>query len=165
MNRSARALIPVLALLLIVAGSALANKAGTPSPRPEIAAASPEAPETQDEEGAAPSQEVLDKVVERLGAAGVDTDADTVAGLAEKYGLGGAVRLLAWADATGMDPADLGAMFDSGMGWGEIARQLNDEDPEGDLNLRPGIGWVMGGNGQGHAHGQDTAPGQLKKQP
>ncbi len=113
MNRYARALIPVLALLLIVAGSALANKAGKPSERPELVAASP----------------------------------------------------LSWADAAGMDPADLGAMFDSGMGWGEIARQLNEEDSEGDLTLRPGIGWVMGANGQGHAHGQDTAPGLLKKQP
>jgi hypothetical protein len=49
------------------------------------------------------------------------------------------------------------------MGWGAIAKQLNEEDAEGDLNLRPGIGWVMGG-GQGQGHGKANAPGQAKKQ-
>jgi hypothetical protein len=158
MNRPTRILVPVLALVLLIAGSALANKASKPDQEPPVVT------QDQDEEGAAPSPQLLDKIVERLGDAGIDTDSQTVADLAATYGVGGAVRLLMWADATGMDPADLGAMFDSGMGWGEIAQQLNDEDAEGDLSLRPGIGSVMGGNGQGHAHGQAIAPGLAKKQ-
>jgi hypothetical protein len=145
----------VVALVVLVAGSAVANN-GFRADRGTGSAA-------RDEEGGPPSQKQLDKIVQRLGDAGIETDAEAVAGLAENYGVGGAVRLLAWADATGKDPAEIGAMFDSGMGWGEIARQLNDEDAEGDLDLHPGIGWVMGG-GQGHGHGRTTAPGQEKKQ-
>jgi hypothetical protein len=158
MNRSARILIPAFALLLLIAGSALANQANKPAEQPQVFAQDPEQP---DDTGAAPSAELLAKIVERLGAAGIETDTATVADLAATYGVGGAVRILAWGAAT---DADVAGMFDSGMGWGDIARQLNDEDPEGDLNLRPGIGWVMGGHGQGHANGQATAPGQLKKQ-
>jgi hypothetical protein len=161
MNRSIRSLpIPIVvlavALLLLVAGSALANKGFQTSQQPNVVA--------QDE--GAPSQQVLDKIVERLGNAEIDATADEVAALAENYGVGGAVRLLAWADATGKTAAELGAMFDSGMGWGAIAKQLNAADAEGDLNLRPGIGWVMGGGGQGQGqgHGKVNAPGQVKKQ-
>lgn len=162
MNRSARIVAAALVLLLLVAGSALANRANKPSPQPELVAASHQA-EPQDAEGGTPSQQVLDKIVSRLGAVDIETDAETVAALAETYGVGGAVRLLAWADATGMAAADIAAMFDGGMGWGEIAAQLNEEDAEGDLDLHPGIGWVMGG-GQGNAVGQANAPGQAKKQ-
>jgi len=159
MNRSIRSLpIPIVvlavALLLLVAGSALANKGFQTSQQPDLVA--------QDEEEGTPSQQVLDKIVERLGALepAIVTDAATVAALAEKYGVGGAVRILAWGAAT---DADVAAMRDSGMGWGQIAKQLNEEDAEGDLNLRPGIGWVMGG-GQGNGHGKANAPGQAKKQ-
>jgi len=159
MNRSIRSLpIPIVvlavALLLLVAGSALANKGFQPQTQPDVVA--------QDEEEGAPSQQVLDKVVDRLGALDppIVTDAATVAALAEKYGVGGAVRILAWGAAT---DADVAGMRDSGMGWGQIAKQLNEEDADGDLNLRPGIGWVMGG-GQGEGHGKANAPGQAKKQ-
>lgn len=143
------------ALLLLVAGSALANKGFRAQEQPGVVA--------QDEEEGTPSQQVLDKIVTRLGNAEIVTTPEAVAELAATYGVGGAVRLLAWADAAEMDPAAIGAMFDSGMGWGEIARQLNEEDEEGDLELRPGIGWVMGG-GQGEGHGKANAPGQAKKQ-
>ena len=87
--------------------------------------------------------------------------------------VGGAVRLLSWSDASGMAVADLQALRDGGMGWGQIARQLNDADES--VHVSPGIGWVMsGGHGQGHAadatdadsdgkvNGRDTAPGQNK---
>lgn len=162
MNRSIRSLpIPIVvlavALVLLVAGSALANKGFQTSQQPDVVA--------QDEEEGPPSQQVLEKIVDRLDSAGIDTTAATVAELAATYGVGGAVRLLAWADATGMTAAEIGAMFDSGLGWGAIAKQLNEEDAEGDLNLRPGIGWVMGGGqGQGQGHGKANAPGQAKKQ-
>jgi hypothetical protein len=159
MNRSIRSLpIPIVvlavALLLLVAGSALANKGFQPQTQPDVVA--------QDEEEGTPSQQVLEKVVDRLGALDppIVTDAATVAELAATYGVGGAVRILSWGAAT---DADVAAMFDSGMGWGEIAKQLNEEDADGDLNLRPGIGWVMGG-GQGEGHGKANAPGQAKKQ-
>lgn len=160
MNRSIRSLpIPIVilavALLLLVAGSALANKGFQAQNESDLVA--------QDEGEGTPSQQVLDKIVERLGNLEIDATAEEVAALAEKYGVGGAVRLLAWADATGKTPAELGAMFDSGLGWGQIAKQLNEEDAEGDLDLRPGIGWVMGG-GQGEGHGKANAPGQTKKQ-
>jgi hypothetical protein len=143
------------ALLLLVAGSALANKGFRAQEQPGVVA--------QDEEEGTPSQQVLDKIVTRLGNAEIVTTPEAVAELAATYGVGGAVRLLAWVDAAEMDPAAIGAMFDSGMGWGEIARQLNEEDEEGDLELHPGIGWVMGG-GQGEGHGKANAPGQAKKQ-
>ena len=157
MNRSIRSLpitvaVLAVALVLLVAGSALANKGFRAEQQPDVVA--------QDEEEGAPSQQVLDKVVERLGNAEIVTTPEAVAELAATYGVGGAVRILAWGAAT---DADVAAMFDSGMGWGEIARQLNEADAEGDLNLHPGIGWVMGG-GQGQGHGKANAPGQAKKQ-
>jgi hypothetical protein len=157
MNRSIRSLpIPVIvlavALVLLLAGSALANKGFRAESQPDVVA--------QDEEGGTPSQQVLDKVVNRLGALDppIVTDAATVAELAATYGVGGAVRILAWGAST---DADVAAMFDSGMGWGEIARQLNEADADGDLDLHPGIGWVMGG---GQGQGKANAPGQAKKQ-
>jgi hypothetical protein len=162
MNRSIRSLpIPIVvlavALLLLVAGSALANKGFQTQAQPDVVA--------QDQDEGTPSQQVLDKVVDRLGAIDppigpIVTDAATVAELAAIYGVGGAVRILAWGALT---DADVAGMRDSGMGWGEIARQLNEDDAEGDLDLRPGIGWVMGG-GQGEGHGKANAPGQAKKQ-
>lgn len=145
------------ALLLLVAGSALANKGFRAQEQPEVVA--------QDEEEGTPSQQVLDKIVTRLGNAEIVTTPEAVAELAATYGVGGAVRILTWAHAMDdMNPTELAAMYsDSGLGWGAFAKQLNEEDEEGDLNLRPGIGWVMGG-GQGEGHGKANAPGQAKKQ-
>lgn len=81
--------------------------------------------------------------------------------LAAAYGVGGAVRILAWA----ADPDDdvtvesIRAMRDgdgtegSGMGWGRIARELG---------VHPGIGSIMGNGG---GHGRDDAPGQRGRTP
>ena len=171
MNKTTRILIGVLALLALVAGTSLATKGGKGDEhRSQVAAshqpqthepgesAEPEAKnDEQSEEGGTPSRELLDSIVQRLTDAGIETDADTVGALAAEYGVGGAVRLLMWADASGQSAADLGALFDSGMGWGTIAAQLNDDDPEGDLELHPGIGQVMSGG-----HGPETAPGLNK---
>ena len=162
MNRYARILMAVLALLLVVAGSALATKGGKSAEHRSPVAASHQ-PESSDAEKAdtdtvsaqgAPSDKLLGRLVDRLADAGIDTDADGLAALAADYGVGGAVRLVTWADASGMDVSELAALFDSGVGWGEIAHQLMEEDPS--LDLSPGIGWVVG---QGHAngHGQATA--------
>jgi len=162
MNRYARILIAVLALLLVVAGSALATKGGKSAEHRSPMAASHQ-PESSDAEKAdtdtesaqgAPSDKLLGRLVDRLADAGIDTDAETLAVLAADHGVGGAVRLVTWADASGMDVSELAAMFDSGMGWGAIAHQLMEGDSS--LDLSPGIGWVVG-RGHANGHGQATA--------
>lgn len=106
-----------------------------------------EAPDTDTSEspGAAPSPENLARIVTLLGAAGITTTADELAALAAKVGVGGAVRVLRFAQASGKSPTEILALFESGKGWGVIARELN-------LDIGPGNGSVMG-----KGHGQDAA--------
>ena len=145
--------MPIVAtglLIVIATGGALANRAA-PAQGPS------DASEAEDQ-GAPPSAGEVARVVDRLADAGVDTDEDTVAALAADHGLGGAVRLLAWSDASGLSVDEIATMRagsedDEPMGWGRIARELNAANPE--LHLRPGIGQIMGGG-----HGRDDAPGQ-----
>lgn len=170
MNRYVRVLAAALGLLLVVVGTTLANRPGpSDNPRPEVAASHQPQQDDGDEDGPQPAN-VPDKVVERLQDAEI-ADADAVAELAATYGIGGAVRLLAWADATGMSVADLEALLGpsdgkgDGWAWGQVARQLNEENP--DLHLTPGVGQIMGqgqGQGQGSEHGlgRESAPGQNK---
>jgi hypothetical protein len=164
MNRTLRIGLAAGALVLLVVGGVLAapSERGRDRMAPVAASHQPASPgqvETQDEdEDGAPSQLVLDRVVGRLADAGITTDADTVAELAADHGVGGAVRLLAWAHASGMSTSELADMFASGMGWGEIAAELD---------LHPGIGSIMGnaggnGNGNGLGLGRANAPGQQK---
>ncbi len=166
MTRTLRIGLAAGALILLVVGGVLAapSERGRDRMAPVAASHQPASPgqvETQDEdenEDGTPSQEVLDRVVGRLADAGITTDAETVAGLAADHGVGGAVRLLAWADASGMSTAELADMFASGMGWGQIAAELD---------LHPGIGSIMGnagGNGNGLGLGRANAPGQQKQQ-
>jgi hypothetical protein len=146
-------LVPIVAtglLIVMATGGALANRAAPaqgPSDRSEA-----------EDQGAPPTADEVARVVDRLDDAGVDTDEDTVAALAADHGLGGAVRLLAWSDASGLSVEEIAAMREGSedtapMGWGRIARELNADDPE--LDLHPGIGQIMGGG-----HGRDDAPGQ-----
>jgi hypothetical protein len=147
MKRSLRLAIGVASLVVLVAGTALA----TQSPRigqQGPAAASPE-------EEAPPTADELQQAADKLQAQGIDATAERLGELAATYGMGGAIRLLAWADATGMSVGDLRALFDAGAGWGKIAHDL-----EGDVS--PGLGWIMGNGG---GHGRDNAPGQLKPKP
>jgi hypothetical protein len=58
--------------------------------------------------------------------------------LAAKVGVGGAVRTLAFAQASGKTPAQIVAMKESGKGWGGIVHELG-------LSIGPGIGWIMSG--------------------
>lgn len=162
MNRYARILIGVLALSLLVSSSVLATKGGksaehrspmAASHQPESSDAEKTDTDTESADGA-PSDKLLGRLVDRLADAGIDSDAETLAALAADYGVGGAVRLVTWADASGMDASELAAMFDSGLGWGEIAHQLKEDDPS--LDLSPGIGWVIG-KGHANGHGQATA--------
>jgi hypothetical protein len=92
-----------------------------------------------------------ERVVGLLDNAGITTDASALTGLADTYGMGGAVRILAFADAAGVDPAEVTALRDAGMGWRQIARELG-------IDLGPGIGWIMNGHGQDQTD-KDKGPG------
>jgi hypothetical protein len=166
MNRSVRTIVAALALLLLVAGTAFATRSPNAGEHQSPLAAShqPSSPGASDEEKEAQEQDTdaneaegaqltddhASQLVELLAAAGITATADELKALAAKYGVGGAVRLEAWAKATGKSVDELGAMFDSGMGWGAIAKQLEADDTS--LNLSPGIGWIMG-----HGHGNENA--------
>ncbi len=149
-------LVPIaaIALLIVIAtGGALANRA-------PFAQDPGDQPETEDQ-GAPPSADAVARVVDRLDEAGIDTNAETVDALAADHGLGGAVRLLAWSDASGVsvdEIADMraGSEDTAPMGWGRIARELNAANP--DLDLHPGIGKIMR-----NGHGRDEAPGQSEE--
>ncbi len=110
-----------------------------PARDPEPAGPKPKPADDADDDAGPPSAENLARVVERLAAHDITTTADQLAALAAKVGLGGAVRVLVFADASGRTPAEILAAFESGKGWGVIAKELG---------LHPGIGSIMG-NGKG----------------
>jgi hypothetical protein len=125
--------------------------AATPSPSTApaslpSASAGPQTAQEPEAEGP-PSAERVADIVGRLQAAGIPATAAQVQGLAGQVGLGGAVRTLAFAHASGKTPAQIVAMFQSGIGWGRLARELH-------LSIGPGIGWIMG---HGHANGHGNA--------
>ena len=114
MARSTRLAILGGTLLLVVAGTALATQTSHPQPNtPAAASHEPESP---------PSADDLANAVDRLKASGIDATAGQLSELAADYGLGGAIRLLAWADAKGISLSDLKARRDDGNGWGQIAK-------------------------------------------
>ena len=107
----------------------------------------------QDGEDAPPAAEDLARAADRLAANNLNVSDDDLAALAAEYGVGGAVRIVAWS---GGDPGVMGeirAMRDgdgtegSAMGWGQIAK---------DLGVFPGIGAIMGNGG---GRGPDSARG------
>jgi hypothetical protein len=179
--RSLRTVVAVLALLLVVAGSAFATRSNLDHRLATLAASNqpsdsgkqkdksqgpeseaPESPGTdadtnESETGAQLSDAHAAELVDLLKDAGITATAAELKTLAAKYGVGGAVRLEAWADATGKSVTELGAMFDGGMGWGAIARQL--EQADSSLHLSPGIGWIMG-HGHGHEKAKAAKPAQ-----
>lgn len=105
----------------------------------------PEAPEGSE---GPPSADELARVVDKLQAVGISATASDLADLSAKVGLGGAVRVYAFAHASGKTPAEILAMFQGGKGWGEIDHELN-------LSIGPGIGWIMG-NGGGNDKEKDA---------
>jgi hypothetical protein len=178
-TRTLRIILAAGALVLLVVATAIAapSDRGRERMAPVAASHQPASPGAQDEpanddeeldEDGIPSQQLLDRLVAKLDDAGVSTDADAIAALAADYGVGGAVRLLWWASAAGVSADEIAAMFDSGMGWGEIAQELNAGDEE--LDLHPGLGTIMGNGGgppdgaQGLGLGRTGAPGQQKRQ-
>ena len=124
-----------------------ASEAPEPSEAPEASETpdAPEAPEADNDADASPSPANLARIVERLAAAGITTTPDELAALSEKVGLGGAIRVLRFAQASGRSPAEIVAMREAGKGWGVIARELK-------LTVNPGNGSVMG-----KGHGADKA--------
>lgn len=144
------AAVSAAALFLVAGGTVLATRAprATGSPAPLAVSAAPEASEAAE---APPSADEVAHAVDRLHASGIDASAGVVTDLAAKYGLGGAVRVLAWVRESGKTADEIAALRDAGKGWGQIAHQLG---------VQPGIGSIMG-NGDGH--GRDTAPGQQKQ--
>lgn len=155
MNRVNRiALLAAAVLILLAAGSVLANRS-TARDVPAAPASSHE-PGADGEADAPPTAEDLARVEEPLLANGIPFDESVLNDLAARYGVGGAVRVLAWAQAADMDVAAITAKRDgtdteAGMGWGRIAK---------DLEVHPGIGEIMG-----NGHGRDSAPEQLKQAP
>jgi hypothetical protein len=175
MKQSLRVVIAVFALLLLVAGTAFATRSsvGDEHKAPEAASHAPSSPEADespnaeaspadDAGGAQLSDDHAAALVDLLKAQGIDATADELKTLAATYGVGGAVRIEAWAAATNQSVADLVAAYEaSGVGWGAFARQLEANDSS--LHLSPGIGWIMGhGHGNASSHAAN-APGQVKK--
>jgi hypothetical protein len=144
-HRSIRIGLVALLLVGVLAGSALAAQHPGASKAPGDAAAS-EAPETP------PTAAELAHAVDRLKAHDITATNAQLSALAAKYGLGGAIRLVAWAKNTGKTVAELSAMRDGGKGWGEIGHTLG---------VSPGIGWIMG-NGHAGGNGKPGAPGLQK---
>ena len=145
MKRPLRLAIFVTTLVVLVGGTALATQA------PRLGQQGP--PTASNEPETPPTAEDLAHAVDRLAEQGISVTADRLGALAADYGLGGAVRLLAWADETGMSLADLRARRDEGAGWGQLAK---------DLGVHPGLGSIMGNGG---VNGRENAPGQLKPKP
>ena len=150
MSRSTRlAILAGLVLVLAATGTVVATR------QPQATNVSP-AHADEDEDGP-PAADALAHAADRLRARDIAVDDAQLEELAGAYGVGGAVRILAWA----ADPDDevtvdsIRAMRDGGtdgigMGWGRIARELG---------MHPGLGSIMGNGG---GHGPDDAPGQRR---
>ena len=146
MKRTERtALVAVVVLILVAAGGVVAQTL-TPSARDS----SGHATDTEEAENP-PTADELAHAAERLEAGGIAVDDAVLGDLAARYGVGGAVRVLAWSDTTATDVEEIAAMRDGtdaepGMGWGRIAHELG---------VHPGIGAIMG-NGHGEKKAKEA---------
>ena len=147
------ALLGGVTLILALSGTVLATRQPPASDAPAGTA--------QDEEEAPPTAEEIAHAAERLRANEIEVDDAVLNDLATRYGVGGAVRILAWSAADPEDEATIESITarrdgdgteGSAMGWGRIAK---------DLGFHPGIGSIMGNGG---GHGRDNAPGQQEDQ-
>ena len=143
-NRRIAALV-ALALAFVAAGTVLATRGpGQPAQPSHVA---------QDEGETPPTAEELAHAAERLAANRLEVSDELLAELAAQYGVGGAVRIVAWSNGDEAAMDDIRRMRDGtetvpGMGWGRIAKELG---------VHPGIGSIMG---QGGGQGRENAPGQ-----
>ena len=147
MNRTNRiALMAAAVLVLVVTGTVFATRAPSASSQP--------AQVTQDEADAPPTADEIAHAADRLRANEIAVDDAVFDELVAAYGVGGAVRIMAWSKGDPIVIDDIRRKRDgdgtegSGMGWGRIAQ---------DLGVNPGIGSIMGNGG---GHGRDNAPGQ-----
>jgi hypothetical protein len=151
-RRNRLALLAAAALILAVSGTVLATRAPQAPDEPAQLASSHE-PEAESED-ALPTADELAHAADRLTESGIPFTDDELADLAGRYGLGGAIRILAWAadPDVGMTAAAIADLRDGdgteAVGWGRLAK---------DLGVHPGIGSIMGNGG---GHGRDNAPGQ-----
>jgi hypothetical protein len=122
---------------------------GSPKAEASEKAEESESAEPSKSPGASPSDKEIAAVLADLQAAGIPATADQIRTLAARVGLGGAVRVLAFANASGRTPDEILAMFESGEGWGKIAAELG-------LTIGPGIGGIMSG---GHGGNPKQAAG------
>jgi hypothetical protein len=154
-QRNRIALLAAAALVIAVSGTVLATRAPSAPAEPAQLA--------QDGEETPPTAEELAHAADRLRASGIGVDDPALEAqlseLATVYGLGGAVRMIAWSadNALGATVDDIRLMRDgdgtegSAMGWGQIAKRLE---------VHPGIGSIMGNGG---GHGRANAPGQQNR--
>ena len=148
MNRTDRiALVAVVLLVLVAVGGAAANVL------PGGRTGSNNQTEAEDADGP-PTADDLAHAAARLEANQIPYTDGQLSDLATRYGLGGAMRVLAWSEATELDVVEITDMRDGtdtepGMGWGKIAKELD---------VHPGIGSIMG-----EGHGREDAPGQNKE--
>ena len=137
-----------IAFLLIATTTVLVTRALETSAEPNQS----EAREADDEDP--PTADDIAHASDRLAAHGLEISDETLTELAAKYGVGGAVRIVSWSQADPDRMADLRAMRDgdgsegSGMGWGQIAKELG---------VHPGLGSIMG---QGGDHKNSDEPGE-----
>ncbi len=160
MTRTTRtALLAGAALLVAATGTVMGMRPPANDPQP--------AQQTVDGEDEVPTADDLTHAADRLRDHQIDVDDAAFSDLANRFGVGGAVRVLAWASNPDDDVTIeiIAAMREgdgtegSGMGWGQIARELG---------VHPGLGSIMGngggnggdGEGNGRGHGRDNAPGQ-----
>ena len=160
MTRTNRiAILAALTIVVAAAGTALATRApGQAEQRSGFQAEESEAPEEAEALDAEAIAHAVARLEDRLV---IDVDPAVFGDLAERYGLGGAVRLHAWSSQTGMSVADLAARRDGDgttpVGWGRLAKDLASEL---DIDLKPGLGWIMGnGRGAGDPPGQERSSG------
>lgn len=132
MRQPTRIGIFVLLLIGVVGGTALAARNPGTKQTPSLLAGSHE-PKASEAAEAPPTADEMTHAADRLKAH--DIDPAQLEALAVKYGLGGAVRVLAWSKTTGKTVAFLSAMRDGGKGWGQIGHELG---------VSSGIGWIMG---------------------
>lgn len=104
----------------------------------------------EDENEGPPTPADVAHAGDRLAANGLEVSDEVLTELATQYGVGGAVRVVSWSQADPARMADLRAMRDgdgsegSGMGWGQIAKELG---------VHPGIGSIMGRGGDRESSG------------
>ena len=149
MTRTNRiAVLAALTLVVAVAGTVMATRSPQASPQRTGTLA--------DEAEEAADADAVTRAIDRLAEHEIEVgDQAAFEELAGQYGLGGAVRLYAWADETGMTVDEIAAMRDGDgdgtpVGWGKLAK---------DLGVHPGIGSIMG-NGRGPG---EEPPGHERK--